>query len=154
MPATAHERDFARLGVVAREYIRDLYGESASPLHTGIGTDRLVAVWDIDSDRVARRLTREDRIPLPAQIARLPVIDSTETSPAEWSAGPRLNLGEPALRLGIPSRIQEMKDAHPEAALEWRRRTRAAFESYLERGYEVTEFVRDGDSGWYVLERA
>ncbi|NIP80133.1 MAG: GCN5 family acetyltransferase, partial [Gemmatimonadetes bacterium] len=48
-----------RLGAVVREYRRNVYGPSSSPLHAGIGTDRLVAEWPIASDRVARRLDRD-----------------------------------------------------------------------------------------------
>ncbi len=41
-----------RLGAVGRDYIRDMYGTSDSPLHRGIGTDRFLAVWEMDSRRV------------------------------------------------------------------------------------------------------
>src|SRR5438876_218809 len=37
--------NFAKLGVVAEEYEENIYGESASPLHKGNPTDRLVAEW-------------------------------------------------------------------------------------------------------------
>ncbi|TVR59571.1 MAG: GNAT family N-acetyltransferase, partial [Gemmatimonadales bacterium] len=48
--------NLARLGATAGEYVRDMYGTSSSPLHRGIGTDRFVAVWEMDSPRVRRRL--------------------------------------------------------------------------------------------------
>ena len=37
--------NFAKLGVVAREYHLDAYPGSASPLHAGTATDRFVAEW-------------------------------------------------------------------------------------------------------------
>jgi predicted GNAT superfamily acetyltransferase len=44
--------NFAVLGAVARRYIPDCYGITASPLHAGLPTDRLVAEWWLDSTRV------------------------------------------------------------------------------------------------------
>jgi predicted GNAT superfamily acetyltransferase len=41
-----------RLGAIARQYRRDLYGVTTSPLHRGLATDRLVAEWQLDSPRV------------------------------------------------------------------------------------------------------
>lgn len=41
-----------RLGVVIRRYIPDCYGESSSPLHGSLPTDRLVAEWRLASPRV------------------------------------------------------------------------------------------------------
>ena len=44
--------NFCRLGVVARRYLIDVYGHTSSPLHAGLPTDRLVAEWHLDSQRV------------------------------------------------------------------------------------------------------
>ena len=45
-----------KLGAVAREYVQDMYGQTDSPRHMGIGTDRLVPTWMMDSERVHARL--------------------------------------------------------------------------------------------------
>jgi predicted GNAT superfamily acetyltransferase len=45
-----------KLGAMAGEYVRDMYGRRDSPLHRGIGTDRLVPTWAMDSPRVIDRL--------------------------------------------------------------------------------------------------
>ena len=42
--------NFSKLGIVAREYAQDMYGETDSPLHRGVGTDRLVATWTMDQE--------------------------------------------------------------------------------------------------------
>ena len=44
--------NFCRLGVVARRYLIDVYGHTSSPLHAGLPTDRLVAEWHLESQRV------------------------------------------------------------------------------------------------------
>src|SRR5260370_41904971 len=48
--------NFAKLGVVAEEYEENIYGESASPLHKGTPTDRLVAEWRLRTPHVERRI--------------------------------------------------------------------------------------------------
>jgi predicted GNAT superfamily acetyltransferase len=44
--------NLCRLGVVVRRYLIDVYGSTSSPLHAGLPTDRLVAEWYLDSQRV------------------------------------------------------------------------------------------------------
>jgi predicted GNAT superfamily acetyltransferase len=41
-----------RLGAICRQYKPNLYGITTSPLHRGIATDRLLAEWHLDSQRV------------------------------------------------------------------------------------------------------
>lgn len=41
-----------RLGAICRQYVPNLYGVTSSPLHRGLPTDRLVAEWFLDSERV------------------------------------------------------------------------------------------------------
>ncbi|MFQ5536634.1 MAG: hypothetical protein ACE5GJ_04205 [Gemmatimonadota bacterium] len=48
--------NLSHLGIVVREYEEDMYGDTDSPLHAGIGTDRFIALWLMDSPRVERRL--------------------------------------------------------------------------------------------------
>jgi len=44
--------NICRLGGVARRYLTDVYGSTSSPLHAGLPTDRLVAEWHLESERV------------------------------------------------------------------------------------------------------
>lgn len=141
--------NFARLGVTAREYIRDAYGAGTSPLHRGIGTDRLVAEWVLDSDRVRHRMGGADVLqapaPLPGPAAEAPVVNP-------GTDAPRLDHHERQLWLRIPPEIQKLKERDAVAARRWREYTRAAFEAYLGRGYEVTDLVRDEEGSRYLLE--
>ena len=65
-----------RLGAVIREYRPDFYGVSSSRLQGGLPTDRLLAEWELDSDRVQATLNGlsavacsiEERIHVPAAI--------------------------------------------------------------------------------------
>jgi predicted GNAT superfamily acetyltransferase len=48
--------NFEKLGCTARTYVRDCYGQSTSPLHAGLGTDRLIVDWQLDSLVVRQRM--------------------------------------------------------------------------------------------------
>lgn len=115
--------NFRRLGVVVREYLRDVYGETGSDLHAGIGTDRLVAAWHIASPRVAARLAGQLPAPPPPE----------------------------AERISVPLDIQRLKRESPGAAVQQRSLTRAAFEDYLGRGWVVADAERRDDRLDYVL---
>lgn len=147
--------NLSRLGGVASEYWRDAYGESDSPLHRGIGTDRLIIEWPIASPRVVQRLEGElppptftDIEPLPAVNAVRPGKHGLESTEAD------LGLAAERIRLVIPADIQGLKAASPALAAEWRRVTRAAFETYLGKGYRAVEVVQQDDRSHYLLERS
>ncbi|MEO7217736.1 MAG: hypothetical protein ABI026_06040 [Gemmatimonadaceae bacterium] len=147
--------NFARLGITASEYHRDFYGDTESRLHDGIGTDRLIAQWDIQDERVVGRLAGAKKSPTATEISDVPLINPWVASPTGPLAGePRLALTARCLRLAIPADIQALKEATPKAAADWRTVTRAAFEEYLGRGYVVTEVARDSLCSNYLLELA
>lgn len=146
--------NLSRLGGTAREYRRDYYGESVSVLHQGVGTDRLIVDWALDSPRVVGRLDHSDPPLSAASLSDIPVVNS----PIVRSGVPecedaRLGLEGEMLAVTIPSDIQALKRVDPGLARRWRATTRAAFEAYLGRGYVVSEFIRSGAFGFYVLER-
>ncbi len=65
-----------RLGAIARRYVENHYGVTASPLHGGLPTDRLVAEWHLASSRGARGQgtgagEKATRIAYPADIAHI-----------------------------------------------------------------------------------
>jgi predicted GNAT superfamily acetyltransferase len=55
--------NICRLGIVARRYLLDVYGATSSPLHAGLPTDRLVAEWHLDSERVQTVLAGKEPAP-------------------------------------------------------------------------------------------
>jgi chorismate synthase len=118
--------NFVRLGIIAREYRVDMYGETDSPLHQGIGTDRLIAIWPIATSRVEQRL---------AKVRRLPSVPNV-------------------VRIDVPTDIHEINAREPRVAREWRERTREAFQNWLAQGYVVVDFVREATHGSYLLVAA
>ena len=152
-----------RLGVVVREYVVNMYGsETDSPLHAGIGTDRFVPIWRMDSARVEARWEDERRRregePPPgrsrtASDADLSVLDFTMESGLPLPGQPRLGASDPILSVAIPAEIQAVKQRSLDAAVSWREATRATFSHYLSRGYEVRELVRGEPCSRYLMFR-
>lgn len=155
--------NLAKLGALVREYIPDMYGASDSPLHRGLGTDRFVVSWELDTPRVEARLAGE-RAPELEAVEHLPAafpvqappadgpVDSTLVRPGEAVEG-LLEAGREAggIRVPIPPVIQRLRDADPELAARWRAATRAALHPAVEAGWEVRELVRGPDVSYYVL---
>ena len=145
--------NFSKLGIVSREYVENMYGETDSPLHRGVGTDRLVAVWELDSDRVGSRLmqtglgshTLVERGTLPQ------VLPAFENEPFPSPGSPVLGLEDSALLLAVPGEIDAMMVEDLALAVRWRAATREAFVHYLGRGYEAREFLRGGRVSFYLL---
>ena len=144
--------NLARLGATAVEYRRDFYGVTASALHEGLETDRLVAAWDIGSERVARRFAGEREASDVAESA--PIVNPWRAEQQIIIAGePDLELTDPAIRIAIPADIQDLKTRAPDAARRWRHTTRAAFEAYFGRGYTATGVLRAQECSYYLLVR-
>lgn len=144
--------NFARLGVVAREYVEDMYGQTDSPLHRGVGTDRLVARWLLDSPRVASRLADRGPHLSSGEVARLPAaLDRLPGDGDPHPGKPRLDLYGPAIRMVIPPDIGHLMEHAPDLAGAWRGATRAVLRHYLDAGWEVADFVRDPHAPAYVL---
>jgi predicted GNAT superfamily acetyltransferase len=149
--------NLGRLGVVVREHVENMYGVSASPLHDGLGTDRLVAIWELDEPRVDDRLRRrgppppawEDVLHLPCAFE---VIGAGER--ARPSGAGRVSLDpDEALLVPVPADIQRLKAHDPALATAWRTATRFAFGDRLSRGWEVRELVRGPDAIYYYVLR-
>lgn len=146
------------LGVVAREYQVDMYGESDSPLHRGMGTDRLIARWELDSARVRARVeggsAGSDRGGAEDAGSAVAALDAAASEGALPAPGePVVELEAPVISVAIPANVQDVKAADTELARRWRRATRRAFHHYLDRGWEVRGLQRAGNISRYRLVR-
>jgi predicted GNAT superfamily acetyltransferase len=113
-----------RLGAVMRRYLPNLYGITTSPLHSGIPTDRLVAEWHLDSERV-RAAAAGAALPPP---------------------------GLQAARISFPSGIGEIKKRDPALAVRIQDAMRAEFQRLFAAGHAVTGVEACGTETHYVLE--
>lgn len=145
--------NFSKLGIVVREYVQDMYGETDSPLHQGIGTDRFIALWLMASARVRRRVEEGERGPLAAEMASVPAaleeMDPAEALPRPGT--PVLGLAAPTVRVAVPSGISELMSLSMKHAVAWREATRATLSHYLDEGYEVRELLRGKRTSDYLL---
>jgi predicted GNAT superfamily acetyltransferase len=107
-----------KLGAIVRSYLVNFYGVSSSRLQGGLPTDRLVAEWCLDSDRVCGAL--EGR-------------DATDCKVEE--------------HILVPAAIYEWK-ASPEGrehALAVQNENRCRFQDAFSRGLAVVSFNRDAE---------
>jgi len=150
--------NFSKLGIVCREYAKNMYGETNSPLHQGIGTDRLVATWRMESERVRARLAKGvSTQPAPAALGwsasprhAIPVV---ETGAFPTPGDPILGLEDPLILLAVPGSVDGMMEGDQPLAVRWREVTRKAFVHYFSRGYEAREFIRGKTVSSYLLVR-
>jgi predicted GNAT superfamily acetyltransferase len=101
--------NLVRLGAQGRWYEENMYGESNSPLHAGIGTDRLIVQWKMEPD------------------------SATTPGPNLRSA----LLSEACVRVPIPRSLQRLKGEDPDRARDWRLESREALAPRLREGWVV-----------------
>jgi predicted GNAT superfamily acetyltransferase len=149
-----------KLGVIACSYDINLYGESSSSkLHSGLGTDRLLAEWWLASDKVNTIIDEHAHDTVESPPAKGVNINRTERNeqgllvPEE----PDLSLTDDVLLLEIPADIDEMKVSNIDAAHKWRKLIQKTFLHYFNAGYYVNSLQaeREGSTRrtYYVLER-
>lgn len=146
--------NFSKMGIVVREYAKDMYGETDSPLHRGIGTDRFIALWLMDSSRVRRRMAGEERGPGSEVLGVYPAALTARVQEGGRPPEPgRVLLGmeDPVVSIAIPADVSAIMAESMELAVAWRQSTRMAFTHYMDRGYEVRELVRGPQASHYLL---
>ena len=177
LQASSAHLNFSKLGIVVEEYVENMYGDSSSPLHAGIPTDRFVAEWHLTTPHVERRLdaaaraaaapgaSRPDgtrRAPAPIGVRDSAVLAAVLVNASgegrEWLEPGAAILDADAARVlvEIPTNVTEMLTAEPDLAHEWRVSTRNIFQAYLSRAYRVVDFfvAREHGRGHYLLARA
>jgi predicted GNAT superfamily acetyltransferase len=119
-----------RLGVLVREYEEDVYGTTTSTLHHGLPTDRFIAEWHLDSDRVRDRFETTGAALILRDLDRIPRINSSETDA-------RLDLNDELLLLEIPADIQRVVEPG-----NWQHMLRQVCRHYFSAGYVVIDFFK------------
>lgn len=154
--------NFRKLGVICQTYYRNLYGEMADELNRGLPTDRFQVEWWIDSQRVRSRL---EHGPYQARYADWLRDGAQQANRTERREGHRIPVDRDlaceadSLIVEVPADFQGLKAWSLAEAIRWREHTRELFETYLARGYLVTEFTSEPGDGpgdrrnFYLLER-
>ena len=142
-----------RLAAVVGKYRVNIYGESKSPLHGSLPTDRFEAEWWVSSERVTKALRGE--LPDWPSWENLARANPTQTTKSGFRVAAKadLQIDEDALLAEIPASINKIMAEDMELALDWRLKTRELFRAYFERGYVVKGFRRSDLGAFYRLER-
>jgi len=132
--------NFNRLGVRVVDYVENMYGITASPLHHGLATDRLIVMLPTSPN--------EDG---PAAPANGTAMNGTNGTIPILSPFPRpgdvtVDLDDttvPSVLIEIPTDLQRIIASTPEVAGTWRMATRSSFLRAIRRGYDVAGLRRD-----------
>lgn len=111
-----------RLGAIIRRYVPNQYGTTSSPLHGGLPTDRCIAEWWIDTERVHATVN--------GRPAARPAIEAS---------------------IAVPNNIGELKKLDPRQAREIQQGIGERFQKLFAMGLTVIGFERTDDSGNYLL---
>jgi predicted GNAT superfamily acetyltransferase len=114
--------NIARLGAIAREYLPNLYGQTSSPLHRGLPTDRLVTQWWIREPRVEQIL------------------------------GGRKPSQSSGQQVSIPANIGELSKSDPEATKQLQAEIRQHFQRLFSESFAVTGFELNNQNATYLLQ--
>lgn len=140
------------LGVSIKNYVENIYGETGSPLHGGIPTDRFEVEWRLGSERVLQ--AKEGKLPELSDWETLPQVNPTEMKQGVLHCKAlSLDLEENDLLVEIPHNISRIMAERPELALDWRMKSRQLLESYFRRGYAVVDFHQAEERAFYQLSR-
>ena len=143
--------NFNRLGVTARRYSADHYGEMQDGLNAGLASDRLEAQWQLDAPPVTALAAGEfcrDEQDL-ADLRKLVYVNADgEICRAQPAA-----MVDAVYGIEIPANIAELKRRDIERAKYWQLLLREAMIDLLAAGYIVSGFARAGDKGVYVLSQ-
>lgn len=115
--------NLTRLGAVARRWIPNCYGVTESPLHGSLPTDRLVAEWRLDSERVKSIV-----------------------------AGNPMSVSKAAERVEFPADFSRIRDTNLEAATQVQSKVRNEFEALIAKGYVATGIGTHEGVATYILE--
>jgi len=124
--------NFNRLGASVVEYVPDMYGTTASPLHLGLPTDRLVVTTPTSPSGDAHRSARAGTLPLLSPFPR-----AGDETMVPGDRMPEFILIE------IPPDILDVTRRSLTTARQWRLAARDHFRWALTSGYEVESVRRD-----------
>lgn len=154
------------LGAVSLDYLTDFYGVLDGPLGGGQSSDRLMALWLVNSERVRERLIGPPTPPTdnrsaahrkpasneaPAWAVREDERPTREGAPTPAGEPKPASVPEGAteVRVAVPANITRLFEEDPALASRWRTTTRDALSRLLGAGYAVMGF----EQGAYILSR-
>src|SRR3954470_11698603 len=108
--------NFNVFGVRIHEYVEDMYGETESPLHRGIGTDRFIVAWPVADAEMKQRLDETHAAGVNTKLREAPVLNAGNTSSATAISGE-------VARVEVPPDINSLQHTDRDEAIRWRHST-------------------------------
>lgn len=133
--------NIVKLGAVSFEYHPNVYGNARNELDSGLPTDRLIANWQLDSERVEAAFQgkpeRSD-----ADINSLAsAIEHSMEDGLPIVKGVRADLKNTMVYFPVPANFQSLKAKNIDAASEWRMAVREACMLLFDNGYVLTDVL-------------
>jgi predicted GNAT superfamily acetyltransferase len=111
-----------RLGAISRKYLPNHYGQTTSPLHLGLPTDRLWAEWRLDSARAVA------------------AVEELVKEPKEAPAA-----------IDLPAELDRWKQNDPAQVAKVQARAREEFTGWFARGYAAVGVRKTSSGTAYLL---
>jgi predicted GNAT superfamily acetyltransferase len=141
--------NLVKLGAVGGHYETNFYGAMDDGINGHDETDRLVAVWDLDSPRAAAAAALgASNGHEPERPEGVVLLDLDGDGRPVVVGDPRA--GGETLLCRVPPDIVALRAAEPATGLQWRRGLRDTLGVALADGYVATGMTK---SGWYQLTR-
>ena len=146
--------NFNVLGAHAVEYVQDMYGNTDSELHRGIGTDRFIVGWPTSDADVRTRIAIVSNVIADPARRSAPVLNKDPESADAPPAGDGAPVPD-CVRIAIPLDLYDLLQTNPSLAERWRASTRAAFLRTVCREHDVDGFFVDEKAarGYYLLSK-
>jgi predicted GNAT superfamily acetyltransferase len=142
--------NIGRLGVIARRYVRDAYGEMHDALNLGVASDRFEVEWWLNSRRVCERIDGGACPPDAPEGKGQPIyqVEFDERGLARVTAA--AEFGDATCSIEVPADFNALKALDLDLAREWRDWTRATFQSAFARNYIVQDVRRWSDGHMHM----
>ena len=141
------------LGAVITEYVKDMYIDSSSDLHRGLGMDRFIVSWHLSDERVSKAIEGKAEIDI-HRFSQAPVVNTQEQNGSTLLPVDVEFSSSKSVRVEVPPDIESVQASSLLLASQWRANTRRVFLWYLQHGYSVVDFYIDAGTGgcFYCLE--
>lgn len=134
--------NLTKLGASTSEYIDNFYGQMEGAINANDESDRLVAIWKLNSDRAIT--ASEGRV---LELER-PTFTSSDVRAVGPDGAPVLVEAAGSLWCRVPHDVVALRHENPELAAEWRSCIRTVLSTAFASGYCASWVSRDG---WYRL---
>lgn len=141
--------NLTKLGAYAAEYAQDFYGPMHGAINANDESDRLIAVWPLDSGTAVRA---SEGHPQPVDLIVTGDADAVSVPKGAIAVGPDglpcVIDADGSLWCRVPVDIVALRSTNPEQAAAWRRSVRRTFTEAFASGHTARGVTR---TGWYRL---